>query len=134
LILFLASPAVAQLQELHEFKGVEIPWTLKYEDVVIEKGKCDLTFLRHGSSTNLFYLKIKKKGKKSFLIPNGERVRYKDQGNLLALQNDPEIPKDAKLQIKRNPVVKIVYIIFESGKKALICPLHKVRFKLKSED
>ena len=46
LVLFLSSPSFAQIQELQEFKGVKIPWTLKYEDVVIEKGKCDLIFLR----------------------------------------------------------------------------------------
>jgi len=134
LILFLSSPSIAQLQELHEFKGVKIPWTLKYEDIVIEKGNCDLIFLRHGTNTRLFYLKIKKKGKTICLIPKGERVAYKDQGNLLALQNDPEIPKNAKLQIKRNPALKIVYIIFESGKHTQICALHKIRFKLKYED
>ena len=93
LILFLSSPSFAQLQELHEFKGVKIPWTLKYEDIVIEKGKCDLIFLRHGTNTRLFYLKIKKRGKTICLIPKGERVKYKDQGNLIALENDPDIPK-----------------------------------------
>lgn len=134
LILFLSSPSIAQLQELYEFKGVEIPWTLKYEDVVIEKGKCDLVFLRHGTSTRLFYLKIKKSGKTICLIPKGERVPYKDQGNLLALQNDPEIPKKAKLQIKRNPALKIVYIIFETGKHTQICPFHKIRFKVAYKD
>jgi len=48
--------------------------------------------------------------------------------------NDPEIPKNAKLQIKRNPALKIVYIIFESGKHAQICTLHKIRFKVEYED
>jgi len=134
LILFLSSPSFAQIQELHEFEGVKIPWTLKYEDVVIEKGKCDLIFLRHGTFTALFYLRIKKKGKTICLIPKGERVRYNNQGNLVALQNDPEIPKNAKLQIKRNPALKIVYIIFETGKHTQICPFHKIRFKLKYED
>jgi len=134
LILFLSSPSFAQILELHEFKGVKIPWTLKYEDVVIEKGKCDLIFLRHGTGIRLFYVKIKKRGKTICLIPKGERVRYKNQGNLVALQNDPEIPKNAKLQIKRNPALKIVYIIFETGKHTQICPFHKIRFKLKYED
>jgi hypothetical protein len=134
LILFLSSPSFAQIQELCEFKGVKIPWTLKYEDIVIEKGKCDLIILRHGTNTRLFYLKIKKKGKTICLIPKGERVKYKNQGNLIALENDPDIPKNAKLQIKRNPVLKIVYIIFESGKNARICPFHKVRFKVEYED
>lgn len=134
LMLFLSSPSFAQLQTLHEFKDVKIPWTLKYEDIVIEKGKCDLIFLRHGTNTKLFYLKIKKKGKTICLIPKGERVAYKDQGNLLTLLNDPKIPKNAKLQIKRNPALKIVYIIFESGKHARICALHKLRFKVEYED
>jgi hypothetical protein len=134
LVLFLSSPSFAQLQTLQEFKDVKIPWTLKYEDIVIEKGNCDLIFLRHGTNTKLFYLKIKKKGKAICLIPKGERVAYKDQGNMLTLMNDPEIPKNSKLQIKRNPALKIVYIIFESGKHSLICPLHKIRFKVECED
>jgi len=132
LILIIFSPSIAQIQELHEFKGVKIPWTLKYEDMEIKKGKYDLIFLRHG--TTLFYLKIKKEGKSICLIPEGERVRYQNQEDLIALQMDPEIPENAKLQIKRNPVVKIAYIIFESGKHTQICPFHKIRFKLKYED
>ncbi len=134
LVLFLSSPSFAQIQELMEFKDVKIPWTLKYEDIVIEKGKCDLVFLRHGTNTRLFYLKIKKRGKTICLIPKGERVAYKDQGNLLTLKNDPEIPKNSKLQIIRNPALKIVYLIFESGKHAAICALHKIRFKVEYED
>ena len=134
LVLFLSSPSFAQIQELMEFQDVKISWTLKYKDIIIEKGKCDLVFLRHGTNTRLFYLKIKKRGKTICLIPKGERVKYKDHGNLLALHNDPEIPKNAKLQIKRNPALKIVYIIFESGKNAGICPFHKIRFKVEYED
>jgi len=132
LILIIFSPSIAQIQELHEFKGVKIPWTLKYEDMEIKKGKYDLVFLRHG--TTLFYLKIKKEGKTICLIPDGERVKYQNQGDLFALHMDPEIPENAKLQIKRNPVVKIAYIIFESGKHTRICPFHKIRFKLKYEE
>lgn len=132
LILIIFSPSIAQVQVLCEFKGVKILWTLKYEDMEIEKGKYDLIFLRQG--TELFYLKIKKEGKTICLITEGERVKYQNQGNWSALHMDPEIPENAKLQIKRNPVVKIAYIIFESGKRHPTCPFHKIRFKLKYEE
>ena len=132
LILSISSASIAQIQELHEFKGVKIPWTLKFEDLEIKKGKYDLIFLKHG--TTLFYLRIKQAGKTICLIPDGERVRYQNQEDFHALMMDPEIPENAKLQIKRNPVVKIAYIIFESGKHTQICPFHKIRFKLKYEE
>jgi len=77
LILFLSSPSFAQLQALCEFKDVKIPWTLKYEDIVIEKGNCDLIFLRHGTNTKLFYLKIKKRGRRSALFRKEKKWRIK---------------------------------------------------------
>jgi hypothetical protein len=120
------------VEELHEFKEVKIPWTIKHEDMVIKKGEYDLLFIRQ--SYGFFHLKIKKKGKTVCIIPYGERVRYKNQGDFFRLSEDPDVPKNAKLTFKRNPVLKIAYIIFETGKHTQICPFHKIRFKLKYED
>jgi hypothetical protein len=120
--------AFAQLQELAEFKGINLPFALKYEDQIFEKGKYDLIVLRNLPMT--FLLKIKKQGKTICLISGGEKVNYPDQGNLNLLQMNPDIPKFAKLTIKRNRALKIAYIIFETGKQTELCPFHKIRFKL----
>jgi hypothetical protein len=119
--------AFAQLQELGEFKDINLPFTLKYEDQIFEKGKYDLIFLRNFPST--FLLKIKKQGKTICLIPGGEKVNYPEQGNLNLLQMNPDIPKFGKLTIKRNPALKISYIICETGKQTQVCPFYKIRFK-----
>lgn len=132
LILILFWPAKAQMQTLGEFEGVEIPVNLKHEDIVIEKGKYDLEFIKHGQ--NAFYLKFKKKGKTVCLIPGGERVMYENQGDLTLLGLDPDIPENARFKMKKNPVLKIAYIIFETGKHSMICPYYKIRFKIKYEE
>jgi hypothetical protein len=130
LLIFISSPSIAQIQELCEFKGVKIPWTLKYEDIVVKKGTYDLTFLRHGPT--MYYLRVKKKGKTIALFPHGEKVDY--QGDLFSKMGNPDIPDNAKLEIKRNPALKITYIIFETGKHSKIYPLHRIRFIVKYED
>lgn len=127
LLILSFSQAFAQLQELGEFKDVNLPFNLKHEDLSIEKGKYDMVFLRNLPST--FLLQIKKQGKIICLISGGEKVNYPEQGNLNLLQVNPDIPKFAKITIKRNPALKIAYIIFETGKHAKVCPYHKIRFK-----
>ena len=132
LLTFISSPSVAQIQELREFKGVKIPWTLKYEDIVLEKGTYDFTFLRHGPT--LYYLRVKKEGKTIALFSHGEKVDYQGAGDLFSMMQDPEIPKYAKLEIKRNPALKIAYIIFETGKHSKVYPLLRIRFTVEYED
>jgi len=120
--------AFAQLQELGEFKDVNLAFALRYEDQTLEKGKYDMMFLKN--LPNVFLLKIKKQGKTICLISGGEKVNYPEQGDLSLLQGNPDIPRLGKITIKRNPALKIAYIIFETGKEARICPYHKIRFKL----
>jgi hypothetical protein len=126
LVLF---PAYAQLQSLFEFEDVNIPFDLKYEDLIIKSGKYDLEFFKHGEG-QVFYLKIKKDNKTICLVSGGERVRYKNQSSLGLLLKDPDIPDDCRLKIKRNPALKIAYIIFETGKRAMAYPYYKIRFKI----
>lgn len=126
------SPVSAQMQTLIEFEDVKIPYELQYEDTVIKSGKYDLEFLKHGPN-QVFYLKIRKKNKTICLISGGEKVNYKNQGALDLLMDDPDIPDDHRLNIKRNPALKIVYVILETGKRARIYPFTKIRFKIKSE-
>ena len=91
LILFLFLSANAQIQTLGEFKEVKISFNLKLEDSVVEKGKYDFEFLRHGK--DVFYLRIRKEGNIICIIPGGEKVKYKNQGNLALMSTDPDIPE-----------------------------------------
>jgi hypothetical protein len=120
--------AVAQLEELAEFKGVNIPFSFKHEDRVVEKGSCDFILMRN--MPNTFMLNIKKRGKSLLLISGGEKIDYMMQGNAVALEKDPDIPKNAKLSIKRVPGENVLYVIIETGKRARSCPFHKIRFRL----
>ena len=124
LIMIFVCPAVAQMKLICEFKDVEIQYDLKHEDSLFERGEYDFELLRMG---NVFYLRIKKEGKTIFLLPGGEKVSYESL-------TDPDIPKNAKFKIKRNPVLKIAYIIFESGMHHPDYPAVKVRFKLEYEE
>ena len=63
------------------------------------------------------------------LIAGGEKINYPGQGDFLALQMNPEIPKLAKLGLKKDPEQNVVYVIFETGKQIRSCPFHKIRFK-----
>lgn len=129
LIMLVLSPVHAQMQSLYQFEDVKIPFDLKHEDMIIKAGKYDLEFFKHGVS-QVFYLKIKKDNKTICLVTEGERVRYKNQSIAILLLVDPDIPEDCKLNIKRNPALKIAYIIFETGKRAMPYPFYKIRFKL----
>lgn len=120
-------PALAQIEELAELDGANLPFALKSENVLLEKGKYDFILLRN--HPNVFLLKIKKQGRTIGLISGGEKINYPDQGHLNLLQSNPEIPKFAKLTIKRDSTLKIAYVILKTGKHARRCPFHKVRFK-----
>jgi len=124
LIMILLSPAIAQMKLICEFEDVNIPFNLKNEDSLFEKGKYDFELLRMG---NVFYLRIKKKGSPVLLKSGGEKVTYENM-------SDPDIPQRSKFRIKRNPALKIAYLIFESGTHHPDYPTIKVRFKLKYEE
>lgn len=120
--------ASAQLEELANFKGVDLPFSLKHEDLVVEKGPCDFVLMRN--LPNTFMLRIKKRGKSLVMISGGEKIDYPMQGNALALEKDPDIPKFGKLSMKKAPGENVLYVIIETGKRTRSCPYHKIRFKL----
>jgi hypothetical protein len=124
LFLILAGLAISQMNTVCEFEGVKVPFTLKDEESMFERGKYDFELLK---MTNIFYLRIKKDGKPVCLKPHGEKVEYEDL-------TDPEIPQRSKFQIKRNPALKIAYIIFETGSHHPEYPSVKVRFRMKYEE
>jgi len=125
---FCSSPAFSQLEELAEFKDVNLPFALKSENTLLEKGTYDFILLKN--IPNVFLIKIKKKDKTVGLISGGEKINYPAQGDITLLQKSPDIPESGKLTIKSNPLLKTAYIILETGKKARLCPYHKIRFKL----
>ena len=68
LVMILLFPAFAQMKRVYKFKGVEIPFNLKYKDSVFKKGKYDLEFLKQ-TAQPVYHLRIIKRGKKLCLIP-----------------------------------------------------------------
>ncbi|MGD8538951.1 MAG: hypothetical protein PVI66_09555 [Candidatus Aminicenantes bacterium] len=124
LVLICVCPAMAQMEPICEFENIKVPFTLKDEESSFEKGKYDFELLK---MNNIFYLRIKKEGKPVCLKPHGQKVAYK---NL----SDPEIPQRSKFRIKRNPALKIAYIIFESGSHHKEYPFLKVRFRMNYEE
>lgn len=124
-ILFLFSPVtLAQMKHVYEFKNIEFPFDLKYGDVVIEKGKYNLEFLRHFGT---FYLRIKKGSKALCTVP-GENLAYESKG--MERLSDPTIPEKPNLQIRKIPDESMISVIFETGKHAKIYPLCKASFKI----
>jgi hypothetical protein len=130
IVVVLSFPVFAQLTKLYHFKKVQIPFNLKHEDTIIQKGKYDFEFLRHQTQP-IFYLKIRK-GSKVLCQLLGEKLEYEGYG--WDKMRDPDIPKKPKMSMSRIPVRKDLYIIFETGKDTQIYPLIKVRFQLKYEE
>ncbi|NOR13115.1 MAG: hypothetical protein GQ545_07660 [Candidatus Aminicenantes bacterium] len=119
----LSMPAFSQWEDVCSFKNVQIPFNLKYKDKIIKKGKCEIEILKHTAQT-VYYLRIKKKGKKLCLLP-GEYLKYMDE---------KDITGKPKLRMRRNTAEKLLYIIFESGTITWKYPKIKIRFKIEYED
>lgn len=129
LILLFVMPVSAQLQSVVKFKGVEIPYNLKYEDTLIEKDKYDFEiFVLAHDSQLLFFLGIKK-GKKVLCHIPGERLQYETEF-LMELDKDPNIPEKSTLDMRIAPQEKSVIFIFEAGKRAGAYSYEKIRFKI----
>lgn len=129
LVLILVCPILAQFIDLGKFKGVEIPFRLKFRDTVLEKGTYDLEALKNRSTPSC-YLRIKKDRKILCLI-EGERLDYEVSG--AAKMSDPSIPDKLTLKMKKDPKEKIFYFFVETGKSARFAFL-KLKFKMDYED
>ena len=131
LILLLSSPVLtSQLKLLCKFKGVALPYRLKYQDEVLEKGRYDLEAVKKTTSTD-YYLRIKKGGKILFLI-RGEQWDYQTRGTYL--MRDPSIPDKPTMKMKKNLEEKVFYITIETGRKNRIVPFARLRFKFEYEE
>lgn len=111
------------------FKKVDVPFNMKYEDLIMKKGQFDFEILSE-RSLNIFQLKIYKKGK-SLCAVTGKVLREGLPG-ARGMEME-EVPDEPTLQMKRIPVKKAVYIIFEAGKLTELFPGFVIRFELEYE-
>jgi len=129
MIFILAGPAAAQLIDIGKFKGVTIPYTLKFEGKVMKKGPYDLEALKNPDTPSC-YLRFKKGGKVVCLI-EGERLEYKAQG--MSRMADSDIPQKPRLKMKRNAEEKVLIFMVETGRESQF-PFLLLRFKLGYEE
>jgi hypothetical protein len=99
MIFLMAAPAAAQLIEISIFKGVEIPYTLKHGDKLLEKGRYDLEAVKNPNSPS-YYLRFKKKGKVICLV-QGEQLTVEARAGSRLI--DKSIPDNPRLKRGKNP-------------------------------
>jgi hypothetical protein len=131
MMLYFTDFAVAQMNPLYKFKGINIPVSLKIKDAVLEKGVYDLEFLRTGSPV-LFYLKIWQRGKALHIL-QGEEWVY-GSGIVSDVAENPNIPSKPTLKMTRNSSTKLLTIVFETGRWHGAHPLLRARFKFQYQD
>lgn len=130
LIIFLITgPAAAQFVDIAKFKGVQIPYTMKFEDKVLEKGKYDLETLKDRNNP-VYYLRFKKSRKVICMI-EGEQLTVESRG--MSRMSDEDIPDNPRLKMKKNTTEKILIITVETGRRSLF-PFQLLQFKLEYEE
>lgn len=131
LILSLLSPVfAAQLKLICKFNGVEIPFNMKYNDEVFEKGKYNLEAVRDKTSPK-YFLRIKK-GSRILCMIQGEQLQYDSRG--WDKTKDPNIPDKCTLKMGKNSEEQVIYFTVETGKKNRMEPYQKLRFKMEYEE
>jgi hypothetical protein len=126
LVFLLFSPAKAEWRTIQVFKKVDVPFNMIHEDLIMQKGQFDFEILSE-RSLNIFQLKIYKKGK-SLCAVTGKVLREGLPG--ARGEEMEEVPVEPTLQMKRIPVKKAVYIIFETGQLTEMFPGFVIRFEL----
>ena len=122
------SPLLGQMKGM-KFKGINIPYTLKHKDIVLEKGKYDIEItMPETSSVRIFYLRILKKNE-ALLILDGRKMHYKTE-KVSELHRDPNIPDKPQLTMRKIKALKKLYNYFESGKHSPNYPFEKLRFEI----
>ncbi len=129
LILCGAELAYAQLASIYRFRDVSVPLTLKIDQTVIEKGTCDLEFMR-SSSPVLYYLRFMRRGK-ILAVVQGEEWPY-DVG--LVTEVARSIPQPPTMKMKVNRAEKLLSFVVESGRNNRDYPNLRAVFKLPYED
>jgi len=129
LLTLVSLPLSADIREILTFRDVEIPWTLRHGDIVMEKGSYDVILIKHG--IEIFCLKIRQNGKSICIIKNPERIKYANQDNLYEMMQDPEVSSESILRMKKNEALNTVYFLIETG-DCQGCRFQKFRFKAQS--
>jgi hypothetical protein len=131
LIFLMSTPSSADMRNILTFRDVEIPWALKQGDLIIEEGTYDVLLIKHG--VTLFCLKFRQNGKTICVVENPQKIDYANQDSLYELLHAQDVPKEATLHVKRNPVLKTVYFVVETG-NCRHCRFHKFRFQMESTE
>jgi hypothetical protein len=126
LVFLFCTQAGADWRTIQKFKQVDVPFDMKYEDLIMEKGQFDFEILSE-RSLNIFQLKIYKKGN-SLCAITGKVLREGLPG--ARGEEMEEVPDEPTLQMKRIPVKKALYILFETGKQSDLFPGFVIRFEL----
>lgn len=129
LIVILAAPAAAQWIPLGKFKGIEIPYTLKYKDKILEKGKYDIEAVKH-PRTPQCYLRFKKNDEIICFV-EGEWLTLPVRGG--ARRIDPSIPNTPRLKMKKDTEEKVLIFMLETGRRNPR-PYLLIRFKMEYEE
>ncbi len=129
MIFLIAGPAAAQFIDIAKFKSVQIPYTMKFEDKVLEKGKYDLETLKDRNNP-VYHLRFKKSGKVICTV-EGEQLTVESRG--MSRMSDEDIPDNPRLKMKKNAAEKILIITVETGRRSQF-PFQLLQFKLEYEE
>ena len=131
-MLFFAHLAIAQMDPIYRFKGVNIPVRLKIKANILEKSAYDLEFLRT-SSPVLYFIKIMKGGKILDLL-QGEELPYDGIVSDIYDAKNLNIPTNPTLKMTMNKSEKLLILVIESGRYARKYPMIRARFKCQYEE
>jgi hypothetical protein len=129
LVLGLAATAGAELIDIGQFKGVQIPYALKFEGKVLDKGLYDLTAVKDRNNP-LYYLRFKKRGKVICMV-EGEQLTVDARGG--SRMSDEDIPDNPRLKMKKNTAEKLLIFTVETGRRSQF-PFQMLQFKLEYEE
>ena len=130
-VLFFADLAMAQMDPIYRFKGVNVPVKLKIKNKILEKGTYDLEFL--GTSSPVLYFVRIMKGGKILDMFQGEEWPYASE-IVPDVAHSAEAPQKPTLKMALNRSEKLLTLVFESGRTAAKHPLMRARFKLPYEE
>jgi hypothetical protein len=119
----------AQLKLLCKFNGVQIPYNLKHNNEVFEKGIYTLEAVKDKTAPR-YFLRIKK-GNRVLCIIQGEQLQYDSHG--WDKTRDPNIPDKCTLKMGKNSEEQVIYFTVETGKKNRMASYQKLRFKMAYE-
>lgn len=129
LIMAFSHHAFAQMKKVHKFKKVNIPFNIKCDDTIIEKGQYDIEIFAY-RAVRQWSLKILKGGN-TLCILNGQILRDECPG--ARGQEMEEVPEETTLKMSRIPAKQILNIIFEAGRMTQFYTCYKVIFQTEYE-